>query len=456
VIGTTLGNHRITKLLSEGGLGKVYLAQHASLDRKVAVKVMRPELAADPESVARFFVEAKAASGLRHPNIVDVYDFGTLPDGAPYLVMEFLEGNSLAHRLKQGNLRLREAMDIISQVAAAVGAAHARGIVHRDLKPDNLFLVQDVRRPGHDLVKVLDFGIAKLQPGTDTSASARTRTGALVGTPTYMSPEQCRGNREIGPGSDIYSLGVIFYEAVCGRPPFVSDGMGELITMHVHDAPAAPRTLVADLPQPLENLVLRMLAKDPEARFASMNEVIEALAPLMSEPDRPLTGSRREPATANTTFSLQVQPTLRAPDSATASAPPRRWTRVIGVGAVLGAMAIIALALLSKGSGQSEMQAGAGAPTIGVEFDLPIETIPPGATVIIAGKRVGQTPTIYRTAPSSRKLEITFQRNGYDTEVVTIVPQPGAHVSARLTDLGSLDTAAKAARDLEQQIKSSR
>jgi eukaryotic-like serine/threonine-protein kinase len=190
-------------------MGKVYLAQHPAIGRRTAIKVLHPNLAGDPAAVSRFFAEARASNAIRHPNIVEIFDSGTLDTGAPYIIMEHLEGETLAARMVAG-LALGRALDFACQAASALAAAHAQQIVHRDLKPENLFVVPDPRVPGRELVKVLDFGVAKLAERLEEPAY-RTRSGSLVGTPRYMSPEQCLGETQIDARSDIYSLG--------GTPP---------------------------------------------------------------------------------------------------------------------------------------------------------------------------------------------------------------------------------------------
>jgi serine/threonine-protein kinase len=222
--------------------------------------------------LTRFFNEARAAHAIRHPGIVEIYDSGPLETGGAYIIMEFLDGESLAARLRRGRIPIPEVIDIASQAADALGTAHVQGIVHRDLKPDNIFLIPSAAEPGRFGVKILDFGIAKLNKVQLGSGSVRTRTGAVLGTPLYMSPEQCRGTREIDHRSDIYSLGVILYEMVTGRPPFVSEGFGELAHMHIAVPPPAPRPQIPDLPRQLEQGLLKALAKDPAARFQSMGD----------------------------------------------------------------------------------------------------------------------------------------------------------------------------------------
>jgi eukaryotic-like serine/threonine-protein kinase len=258
-------------------MGQVFLAQHTRIARRVAVKVLLPELSSNEGVIERFFTEARATSLIRHPGIVEVLDCDVL-DGQAFIVMEYLAGESLAtYLLRTGGLRadLPFALAIAQQVANAVAAAHAAEIVHRDLKPDNVFLCANAT--DHRVVpKVLDFGIAKVAL---QGAATQTRTGALIGTPTYMSPEQCRGGSKLVDGrSDIYSLGCILYESFCGRPPFVRDGTGDLIVAHVAERPDPPRTLVSTLPPALDALVMRMLAKSPEERPQTMIEVSSEIA----------------------------------------------------------------------------------------------------------------------------------------------------------------------------------
>ena len=279
MIGTRLNNYEIVSLLGEGGMGMVYLARHPYMGRRAAVKVLRPELLHDKSLVARFMEEARATNAIQHPNIIDIIDVGLLPETqTPYLMMEFLDGESLAHRLQASRiLSARDAVDIACQTAAALAAAHACHIIHRDLKPDNLYLLADPSLPSGSRVKVLDFGIAKLR-GDMRARSAQTKSGILMGTPFYMSPEQCRGFAAgLDHRSDIYSLGIIVYEMLCGQLPFVSDGVGDLLVRHITEPPASLRTKVPTIPESLDGVVLRALAKDPADRFESMSAFAQAL-----------------------------------------------------------------------------------------------------------------------------------------------------------------------------------
>jgi eukaryotic-like serine/threonine-protein kinase len=277
MIGEQFGNYRAVSLLGEGGMGAVYLAEHPGIGRRVAVKVLHKNYIRDESLLTRFLNEARAANAIRHPNIIEILDSGTIADGTPFLVMELLEGESLGTRIRRvGALAIPTAVEFAYQTASALGAAHKKGIVHRDLKPDNLFVVPDPHEPDRERIKVLDFGIAKLQQGS-AGDSVKTRTGTLMGTPIYMSPEQCRGTRTVDHRSDIYSLGIIFFEMLCGQPPFVSEGFGELVNMHLNVLAPAPSSQRADVSAAIDAVVARMLAKNPDDRFSDMAEVQTAL-----------------------------------------------------------------------------------------------------------------------------------------------------------------------------------
>jgi eukaryotic-like serine/threonine-protein kinase len=274
--GQLFGNYRIVRLLGEGGFGEVYLAENPLLERHAAVKVLHTALAQDPELVRRFLNEARAVSAIRHPNIIEVFDGGVTPEGAPYILMEFLEGISLQKRLAdKGRLSVAHALRIALQAGSALGAAHAAGIVHRDLKPENLFLVPDATAPGAERVKILDFGIAKIKRSGATGGTLRTQTGLIMGSPAYMSPEQCRDSADVDFRSDIYSFGVIMYEALAGRTPFVAASGTEMLVMHVTATPAPPR--LTGVPAHVGAAVMRALAKERADRFDSVASFVSAL-----------------------------------------------------------------------------------------------------------------------------------------------------------------------------------
>jgi serine/threonine-protein kinase len=279
VIGESIGSYRIVAKLGEGGMGAVYLGEHKRIARRAAIKVLLPELSRDEQMIARFFNEARATSLIRHPGIVEVIDCDVLANGSAYIVMELLEGESLGRALRAGGrFPAGRARLIARHIAEALAAAHAQGIIHRDLKPDNVFLVAG--GAGMEPIKILDFGIAKLIRTDFDVGNYRTRTGSLLGTPIYMSPEQCRGVGSIDHRTDIYALGCILFEMLCGRPPFTSEGFGELIQSHLSVTPPALRSMDPRLPEPLETLVARMLAKAPGDRPQTMTALIAELDAL--------------------------------------------------------------------------------------------------------------------------------------------------------------------------------
>lgn len=286
--GQQLGPYRIVRLLGEGGMGAVYEARQEPLDRRVAIKTLHAEHAKNKESIARFFNEAKVLSRLEHPSIVQVSDFGYADDGAAYLAMEYLRGQSLAARLRELSIRgerlaLATALQVCVQVADVLGVAHGEGIVHRDLKPENLMLVADPVAPGGERVKVLDFGIAKL---TTDQSGVKTGTDQMMGTPAYMSPEQCAGAGGVDAQTDVYALGCVLYELLAGKRPFVADGLGLLLAMHMFEEPTPLISIVPALPAPVAELVHRMLRKDKKQR-PTIQEVARDLSNLLSsEPSR--------------------------------------------------------------------------------------------------------------------------------------------------------------------------
>lgn len=327
MIGQKINNYEIVSQIGEGGMGAVYMARHPFLDRKVAIKVLRPSLASDQTLVNRFFNEARAATAIRHTNIIEVSDVGLLPaSSTPYLMMEYLDGENISRRLKRmGRIRVGDAVEFAFQTASALTAAHDKGIIHRDLKPENLFLVPDPNVPGREIVKVLDFGIAKLRgdlgPGTggnSVGGEVKTQTGQIMGTPPYMSPEQCRGvSSQIDHRTDIYSLGIILFEMLCGVPPFTGDGFGDILVAHLTQEPPAPRSINPGIPEHLERTILKALAKKPAERFASMAELQAALAGGPARTEAYVTAARMEaPASTQLAAHHTPGPQAEAPSAA--------------------------------------------------------------------------------------------------------------------------------------------
>lgn len=291
------GKYRLEQLIAHGGMGSVYRATHIALERAVAIKILRAEFLADATARERFNREARAAARLKHPNIVAVYDSGHLPNGSAYLVMELVEGRSLreemrAHAVRLGQMRPERAAAILSQVCAGIEAAHRQGIIHRDLKPDNVMIETASNYSGDstERVLVLDFGIAKLAipENGEQTWKGLTDENTIVGTPKYISPEQCTG-QPVDARSDIYSLGVLLYEMLSGHAPFAGENTSVVLLKHLQEPPAPLRRFVSGISPQLEQVVLRSLAKQPQHRFQSAAEFAGALltAVASSAPSNP-------------------------------------------------------------------------------------------------------------------------------------------------------------------------
>ncbi len=271
LIGTTIGNYEIKSLVGEGAMGQVFLGEHPQIGRKVAVKVLMASFSANPEMAERFMSEAKAVNKINHPNIIQVFDFGKLPDGRLYLVMEFLDGQELTmYMYNRGTLSIDETAFLLEQMANALDAAHANGIVHRDLKPDNIFIVDTSNGPQ---VKILDFGVAKLLDPA-MGAKHKTATGLIMGTPSYMSPEQARGSgAQIGPATDIYALGVILYQMLSGHLPIDAESVTQVLLKHITDPPVPIFEYLPEFPPHLWTVLSRALDKNMDVRPSSASSL---------------------------------------------------------------------------------------------------------------------------------------------------------------------------------------
>jgi serine/threonine-protein kinase len=479
LIGTRVGNYEIKEKLGEGGMGAVYMGEHPLIGKRVAVKVLLDELTANEALVTRFFHEAKAANDIRHQNIVDIIDFGKLEkEGGGklvYLVMELLEGRSLSSRLDTApRLTFDDVRHVLQQCCSGLAASHAKGIIHRDLKPDNLFLVR--RGSDDNFVKILDFGIAKLT--VTSSTNAKTRTGTLIGTPAYMSPEQCAGRGNIDARSDVYSLGIVMYEMLTGTVPFKGEGFGDIVVAQLTETAKKPSELRADVPPELDAIVMKAIEKDTSARFQSMDEfgialkdpekfarspsaVAEAgavaaaptaaVAVINDVPSGPKAASITDQATliatkpkANTTLSEAAsESAVREPAAPAKTGNGRRIAIIGGLAATVAAAAIVAV--LKLGGSGTVAQAtvtpppvtpppvAAVAPPKIEEVEVALKSDPPGAQVVRSdGVVVGVTPVTMKLEKGSPSLDVQLSLDGYRAEKRTLTSDVNREVDVNL------------------------
>ena len=410
VLGEVVGSYVIEAKLAEGGMGAVFRARHQLLERPAAIKVLLPELSTNREIVNRFFNEARAATAIRHAGIVEIYDFGYMPSGVAYIAMELLDGEPLSRRLAAvGRLDESSCLLYTRGIASALAAAHARGIVHRDLKPDNIYLVPDPDLPGGVRPKLLDFGIAKVAEAARQGGEAtKTRTGSVMGTPTYMSPEQCRGAGEVDHRSDLYALGCILYEMATGRPPFVAEGVGEIIGLHLFGALTPPSQVVPGISAQLESLVTSLLAKNPDERIQSAAELVRMLGPGSV----PMLNASASAATVVATTQKPMTATTLGASAGESTQQPAPRSRV-GLWAALGIVVAgggIAAFLATRGGAETS------AATEPVDT---VETGPADAGVLATG-----TPDAAATA-----LAVDAAVPTADAAVEVAAPTPDAAVT---------------------------
>ncbi len=454
LIGTVIDDrYQLESILGDGGMGIVYAGRHIELNRPLAVKVLRREIALSKSSLRRFEREAQAATALNHHHIITTLDFGRLPDGAPYMVMERLDGAPLDQvSYEEGAMKPARAVKIARQLCEALAAAHATGIIHRDLKPENIQLVQSAQG---DFVKVLDFGIAKVSGVTQLTA-----TGHIIGTPRYMSPEQCRGD-EVDPRADIYSVGIILYELVTGRLPFDGD-LGTVIRHQLSSDPVPPSHFVS-IPAELEEVILRCMAKDPAKRFESAEALDAALARVEGvletfEPSAVTAGSAvvDAPRTSPTkiyaiagigailigsavgTFflnkadapSVETSGAHTAPPSAGQTAPPEPTTE----------------ATTEELSAEEEVPMGMETPEPTARASIHIVTTPPRAAIFTDDFIVGNAPLDFQCAPGKEECEIEVRLSGYVTRRVEIDADTPSTLPVTLTSEAEARAARRRAR----------
>lgn len=329
LIGAMVGDYQVIEPVGEGGMGVVYRGVQPVIKKRVAIKVLKPQVAGDEQQVRRLIAEAESVNAIGHRGIIDIFGLGTLPDGRPYIVMEFLEGDPLdlwLQRQPGGRVPLLTALELLLEVCAPLSAAHRANVIHRDLKPSNVFVCRQT--DGTRFLKILDFGLAKRAVGLDGNTK-QTSQSVVSGTPDYMAPEQARG-LSISPRSDLYALGVMAFELFTGRVPFTGATPMDVMVAHVGTPPPSPRTFEPSLPPELESLVLRLLSKAPEDRPQSVEEVRNALEDAVVMLGSPRPRSSREMPAFVPSATSGSQPALPPlfPQTPNTAAPvaPSPWT----------------------------------------------------------------------------------------------------------------------------------
>ncbi|HEU0031754.1 MAG TPA: serine/threonine-protein kinase [Kofleriaceae bacterium] len=407
LIGFVLADkYRILRPIGRGGMGVVYEAEHVQLGKRLAIKLMLDKYAENSEAIARFQREAHAASRIGNEHIIDVSDIGLTHDGRPFVVMELLNGRSLAQVIEMtGPMPPWRAIAIMRQVLRAVGAAHASGIIHRDLKPDNIYLIEQAGQ--HDFVKLLDFGISKVtDPSEQVAFTKLTTTGVVMGTPLYMPPEQAMGN-PVEAAADIYACGVILYELLAGKPPFEGPNYAVLVAKVLTAEPPYLGSVRPGLPLALVNAVHRALEKEPSARFATAEQFAASLPGDRTPSQIELAG------TLDSGFAVpRVLPTMNQPGRA-------KWPFIAGSVALVAGAAIAAVLLMNRGDHDRAAAAPipaqtqpshtapppAPAPATGI---LEVATTPKGATITIDDVDQGTTPLSVTLPPGTHRVKVAL------------------------------------------------
>jgi serine/threonine-protein kinase len=462
-----LDRYRLIKKLGEGGMGAVYLAEHVTIKKICAIKVLNPEYAHKTDLVERFLQEARAASMIAHENVVEITDFGATPNGSVFFVMEMLVGEDLADTIKRdAPMPWSRVAPMALQICRALGAAHAKGIIHRDMKPENCFRIERSGNP--DFIKVLDFGIAKVTTeDPDGTAGRLTNTGMIFGTPTYMSPEQAQGQR-VDHRSDIYALGVILYEMVTGKVPFSADNFMGILTKHMFDQPVAPSEVAPDagiLPE-VEALILKALQKDRSFRFQTMQELAQAILAVGTgaEPVNVVPEARARPISEGrpTAFLSRAitGPGLRASQEVTLADPPQTAPRrglmtalVVGLAVIGGGVA----GALAMGNDDPTTPVVVAPPTPEPVVVPPPVVAPPTDPVVAPvvpavteprvfvisnvlaevydagdGHLLGTTGDTGFTIPGDAPRKALVRAAGYEDLELELAPTEGLHVDAQL------------------------
>lgn len=437
------GKYELVRRIGQGGMGSVWEGKHRTLGTRVAIKFIDREHADNQEARARFDREARAAAAIQSKHAIQIFDHGITDDGKPFIVMEMLEGESLEDRLKRSSsLPLKEIATIVHQVCRAVQKAHDAGIVHRDLKPDNIFLCRSAE-DDHETAKVLDFGIAKMEESGNPGLSSGTKTGAVIGTPFFMSPEQARGLRGIDHRTDIWSLGVIAYRSVVGKLPFDGESVGDLLVKICTAPLPRPSQLQPSLPPDFDAWFARALAREPADRFASAFELSDALLEIAGLPARSgkgMTPPPRPAAPSGASHALDggTSAPFTASPARTSELPVRKSATpmifgLVGIGVLVAGGAFLATKKFSPQNVKVEPAALIAAPSASIAIpaaaptgDTSITPLvpasasadPPPPTPPPATRPVAKTP---RIAPPPPKKE----------PAVTLIPAPSATVKPK-------------------------
>jgi serine/threonine-protein kinase len=423
VIGRRISNFRIVAQLGAGGMGEVFLAEHEKIGTRVAIKMLQPHISANTEHVQRFFNEAIAVSKIHHAGVAKIFDVGFEEHGRAYLVMEFLDGETLAARIARlGRLRLAMVSDIGRQITSVLEAVHRAGITHRDLKPDNIFMVPDSELASGERVKILDFGIAKL---SDHSVGLTATASGSMGTPAYMSPEQWRNSKQVDWRADAYSLGCLAFEMAAGRPPFIAETIGQACSKHLTEEAPRLATIVAApaAPPPLDALIASLLAKDPDHRPPTMRDIGDAFAAL-SPIGASMSGAMRVSSMPAIPATLQGRPivpntTLGAAASAHYPTRPARSRKLLallllGLVALAGIATVVALSVTTP---SPDPVASTLPPDPPRPADRAVAVDAPAATPIDAAPELAATPP--RDAGVAPSIDASVPAR------VTIKKQPG-------------------------------
>jgi len=427
IVGSTLsGRYLVTRKVGQGGMGAVYEATHTLIGKRVAVKVLLEKYAQREAIVKRLKQEAQLASSIGNEHIIDITDFGSTEDGRTFVVMEYLEGESLAECLaRETKLSEQRILRIIQQVTSALSAAHAKGVVHRDIKPENVFLL---RRKEQDFVKVVDFGISKSLRASDEQEEPQrlTQTGMVLGTPLYMSPEQARGDDELDHRVDLYALGVIMYEASTGRVPFSGNNYLSVISQVLNESPQPPREIRPELSDEFEAIVLKAMAKDRKDRYASADEMLADLNALLDDP------------THSTERAKITGPRKKLPSKQSAN---RYLIWVGGIAVIVVGLTFTVMQLMKSSPAKKQPVVGGDAGVAAQMFDagvappsvvdaaeevktieISFESEPKGAEVSIGGAIKGKTPITLQIVLTNKEVTGSMMLAGYDEQPIAFNP----------------------------------